>query len=71
MDEEEKEAAILYGTYAYANKEAEFINTDPGEQAQAGHVTVFPLEAVNHLHKLWLSPFGVILQVGRRPRLIF
>ena len=34
-------------------------------------MTVFPLEAVNYLHNLWLSPVAVILQVGRRPRLIF
>ena len=49
----------------------EFINTDLGKQVQAGHVTVFPLEAVNYLHNLWLSPIAVIPQVGRRPRLIF
>ena len=52
MDEEEKEAAIRYGTYAYANKEAEFINADLFEQLQAGQVTVFPLETVNYLHNL-------------------
>ena len=34
-------------------------------------MTVFPLEAVNYLHNLWLSLVAVILQVGRRPRLIF
>ena len=28
MDEEEKEAAIRYGTYASANKEAKFINVE-------------------------------------------
>ena len=71
MDEEEKEAAIRYGAYVSANKEAEFINTYLGEQFQAGHVAVFPLEAVNYLHNLRLSPVGVIPQVGRRPRLIF
>ena len=38
---------------------------------QAGHETVFPLEAVNYIHNLWLSPVAVIPQVGRRPRLIF
>ena len=47
-----------------------FINTDLDEQVQAGHVTVFPLEAVNYLHNLWLSLVAVTLQVGRRPRLI-
>ena len=53
-----------------AKKGVEFINTDLGDQVQAGHVTVLPLEAVNYLHKLWLSPVAVIPQVGRRPRLI-
>ena len=41
MDEEEKEAAIRYGTYASVNKEAEFINAEMVKQVQAGHVTVF------------------------------
>ena len=38
---------------------------------QTGHVTVFPLEAVNYLHNLWLSPVAFITLVRRRPRLIF
>ena len=71
MDEEEKEAAIRYGTYASANKEAEFINADLDEQVQAGHVTVFFLEAVNYFYNLWLSLVAIILQVGRRPRINF
>ena len=71
VDEEEKEAAIRYGTYASANKEAEFINAELDDQVQAGHVTVLPLEAVNYLHNLWLSPVAVIPQVGRRPRINF
>ena len=70
-DEEEKEAASRYGTYASTNKEADFINVDLDEQFQEGHVTVFPLEAVNYLHNLWLSLVAVIPEVGRRPRLIF
>ena len=52
MDKDEKEAAIRYGTYAYANKEAKFINTDLADQIQAGNVNVLPLEAVNALHNL-------------------
>ena len=70
MDKEEKQLAIFYGAYVSANNEVEFINTDMDEQVQAGHVTVFPLEAVNYLHNLWLSPVAVIPQVGRGPRLI-
>ena len=41
------------------------------KQVQAGYVAVFPLESVNALHNLWISPIAVIPQVGRRPRLIF
>ena len=71
MDEEEREAAIRYGTHASANKEAEFINVELDEQVQAGNVAVFPLEAATALQNLWLSPAAVIPQVGNRPRLIF
>ena len=70
MDEEENEEEIRYGTYDSANKEADFINVDLSEQVQAGQVNIFPLEAVNTLDNLWLSPVEVIPQVGRRPRLI-
>ena len=56
---------------ASANKEEECINTELFEQVQAGHVTVFPLEAVSALHNLWLSPVAVTYQVGRRLHLIF
>ena len=66
MDKEEKEVAIRYGTYASSNKKSKFINSDLDEQMQAGHVTVLPLETVNCLHNLWLSPVAVILQVGSR-----
>ena len=71
IDEEEKEAAIRYGTYVSANSEAYFINAELVKQVQAGHVTISPLEAVNYLHNMWLSPVAVIPQVGRMPRLIF
>ena len=36
MDEEEKEAAIRYGTYASANKEAEFINAELVKRCRQG-----------------------------------
>ena len=71
MENEEKEAAIRYGTCDSDNKEADFINVDLDEQLQEGHVTVFPLEAVNYLHNLWLSLVALIPEVGRRPRFIF
>ena len=41
------------------------------EKVQAGHMAVCPLEAVNTLHNLWLSPVVVIPDVRRRPRPIF
>ena len=41
------------------------------EKVQAGHVALFPLEAVTSLQNLWLLPVVVILELGRRPRLIF
>ena len=71
MDEGEKEAAIRYGSYASANKEAEFINVELAEQVQAETVTVFPLEALNYRHNLWLSPVAVIPQVGSMACLVF
>ena len=70
-DEEEKEAAIRYGTHTSAIKDIEFIHADPAEQVQAGHVVVSPLEAVNALHNLWLSLVAVTPQAGRQPQLIF
>ena len=71
MDKEEREASIRYGTHTSANKEAEFIHTELAKQVQAGHVAVFPSEAVTTLHNLWLLSVAVIPQFGRRPRLIF
>ena len=71
MDEEERDAVTFYGTHTSARKEAEFIHTESAEKVQAGHVAVFPLEAVTSLQNLWLLPVLVIPQVGRRTRLVF
>ena len=71
MDDEDKEAAICYGNHTSSNKEADFINADLDDQLQEGHMAVSPLEAVNSLHKLWLSPVAVIPQAVRRLRSIF
>ena len=54
-----------------SRKEAEFIYMELAEQVQAGHVAVFPFEAVTSLKHLWLLPVAVIPQVRRRPRLIY
>ena len=60
MDEEERDAAILYGTHTSAQKEAELIHTKLAEKVQAGHVADFRLEAVAFLKNLLLSPVVVI-----------
>ena len=41
------------------------------EKLQEGHVVIFPLAAVWHLQKLWVSPLTAISQAGRKPRLIY
>ena len=41
------------------------------KQVQAGHMAVFPLEAVTTHHNLWLLLVAVISQLGRRLHLIF
>ena len=52
MDEEDRDASILYGTHTSARKEAEFIHTELAKQVQAGHVAILPLEAVTFLKNL-------------------
>ena len=71
MDEDERDAAILYGTYVSSCKEADFIHTELAEQVQAGQMAFFPLEVVTSLQNMWLFLVAVTPQVGRRPRLIF
>ena len=68
---QEKETAPHYGTHNSDHKEAEFIEAEIADQIQAGHMDVFPLNAVMALPNLWCSPLMVIPQVGQRPRLIF
>ena len=71
MSEEELCAALHYGTHFPAKKEVEFVHQGLAEQVQAGNIVVFPLDAVQDLPKLWISPVSTSLQVGRRPRFIF
>ena len=68
---QEKETAPHYGTHNSDHKEAEFIEAEIADQIQAGHMDVFPLNAVMALPNLWCSPLMVIPQVGQRPHLIF
>ena len=71
MDDKEQEAALRYGTHAYALKDTEFIHTELDYQVQVGHVAISPLEEVKSLQNLWLSPVALITEVGRRPCLFF
>ena len=36
-----------------------------------GHVAIFPLVAIRHLHKPWLSLLATIFQIRRKPRMIY
>ena len=71
MTDTELTRAIRYGTHSSATKETTFVRKELQEQAQAGHIALFPLRAVRRLPKLWLSPLAAIPQRGRKPRLIY
>ena len=71
MTEQELKIAILYGAHSSATKETTFVRTELSKQARAGHIALFPLQAVRHLPRLQLSPLAAILQQGRKPRLIY
>ena len=63
--------AIRYGAHSSTTKETTFVRKELQEQAQAGHIALFPLRAVIHLPKLWLYPLAAIPQRDRKPRLIY
>ena len=63
--------AIRYGAHYSATKEITFVRKDHQEQAQAGHIALFPLRAVRHLPKLLLSPLADITQRDRKTQLIY
>ena len=71
MNDTELTRAIRYSAHSSATKETTFVRKELQEQAQAGHIALFPLRAVRHLPKLWLSPLAAIPQRGRKPRLIY
>ena len=71
MTDDEITRAIIYGAHSSVTKETTFVRKELQEQAQAGHIALFPLRAVRHLHKLWLSPLAAIPQRRRKPRLIY
>ena len=48
-----------------------FVRTELQEQAQAGHIALFTLQAVRHLPRLWLFPLAAIPKRGRKPRLAY
>ena len=71
MTDMELEGAMAYGAQSSAKKEKDFVRKELAELLQEGHVTIFPLAAVRHLQKLWISPLATITQTGRKPRLIY
>ena len=71
MTKQELTRAILYGAHSSATKETTFVRTELAEQARAGHISLFPLQAVRHLPRLWMSPIKAILKRGRKPCLIY
>ena len=62
MTEQELTREILYGAHFSATNETTFVRTKLAKQAQAGHMVIFPLQAVRHLPQLWLSFLAAILQ---------
>ena len=58
MTKKEPTIAIRYGAHSSATKETTFVRTELQEQAQSGHIALFPLRAVSHLPRLWLSPLA-------------
>ena len=70
MTDKELESAISYGSHSSSNKERSFVRRELAEQLQAGNIAIFPLAAIRHLNKLWLSPLAAIPQTGRKPRMI-
>ena len=63
--------SIRYGAHSSATKKTTFVRKELQEQAQAGRIALFPLRAVRHLPRLWLSPLAATPQRGRKPRLIY
>ena len=51
--------------------EQSFVRKGLAEKLQAGHFAIFPLAAIRHLQKLWISLLEAIPQTGRKPRLIY
>ena len=71
MTDGELTRAIRYGAHSSATKETTFVRTGIKEQAQAGHIALFPLRSVRHLPRLWLSPLTGTPQRGSKPRRIY
>ena len=63
--------SIRYGAHYSVTKETTFVRTELVEQARAGHISLFPLRAVLHLPRLWISPIAAISQQGRKTCLVY
>ena len=71
MTEQELKRAILYGARSSVTKETTFVRTNLSKKAQAGHITLFHLQEVHHLPRIWVYPLAAIPQQGRKLRLIY
>ena len=63
MDEQEKKAALCYGTHVSALQEAYFIYKELADQVQAGHMEVLPFYMAIAFPNMWIYPISVIHQV--------
>ena len=71
MKNTELEKHLIYGTHTSALKDKTFFRRDLAEKLRAGHINIFPWEAVKHLMGLWLSLLAVIPQTGQKPRIVY
>ena len=71
MKYRELEGAISHGAHSPTNKYKYFVRKELAEQLQAGHVVLFPLAAVHHLHKLRIYPIAEITQTCHKQGLIY
>ena len=62
---------MTYGEHASLVKEKCFTWIDLADKMLSVQVTIFPLEDVQYLQGLWISPMTEIPQTGINPRLAY
>jgi hypothetical protein len=65
-----KDASIERGAHLSAKQHVAFLRQEFASMIKKGQWTVFPARLVRHMHKLRISPIGVVYQRDRRPRTI-